>query len=229
MGPGRRPTNAGPRVAMVHEVSRPGPSICDHTIEGHRSHPNSEVKLDRDDVVLPSGRGWEGSLSHILRFCSRLDRWGARRRSRRTCARAPAALRRRRVDVYHSFLRLIDSPATPSRRRTHPRLRAREVQRAPIYATNDHGQYSPSASSHSAPSPHATGHTTHSQKQRIHPPVVPAAPARLSRRSRPRPQRASDRCFPGSSCPSAEASWATWASRCAASRRWPRPRGRWSR
>ena len=68
------------------------------------SHPNSEVKLDRDDVVLPSGRGWEGSLSHILRFCSRLDRWGARRRSRRTCARAPAALRRR-VDVYHSFLR----------------------------------------------------------------------------------------------------------------------------
>ena len=33
------------------------------------SHSNSEVKLDRDEVVLSSGRGWEGSLLHI--FCFR--------------------------------------------------------------------------------------------------------------------------------------------------------------
>ena len=60
------------------------------------SHPNSEVKLDRDDVVLPSGRGWEGSLSHILRLHGGLIAEGADPRSRALAtARALRATRAR--------------------------------------------------------------------------------------------------------------------------------------
>ena len=32
------------------------------------SHPNSEVKLGRVEVVLSSGRGWEGSMLYVLPF-----------------------------------------------------------------------------------------------------------------------------------------------------------------
>jgi hypothetical protein len=45
----------------VYIVRRPLAQIC--AIIPSRvtaSHPNSEVKLDRDQVVLASGRGWEG-------------------------------------------------------------------------------------------------------------------------------------------------------------------------
>jgi hypothetical protein len=39
-------------------------TTCGHIIEGH-SFPNSEVKLDRAEVVLSWGTRWEGSVLHV--------------------------------------------------------------------------------------------------------------------------------------------------------------------